>query len=178
MGVYKKKRKKKKGVALNPPWTNHPLSQRDRWCHMIDAVLPIRWACPGMPAPPPTGPPQTGQSDSHPEENTDRTFWRGANYRAILPPSRNRGRRSGCSTSHKAYSHKTDRKRFIPSYKSSTWYHSWLRLYFRMLMEKFNRFNLCLIYRTALGAETRRCWACQSVLLLLSWCARGNFWKN
>lgn len=31
-----------------------------------------------------------------------------------------------------------------------------LRLYFRMLMEKFNRFNLCLVYRTALGAETRR----------------------
>lgn len=56
----------KKGVVLISPWTNHPLSQLVQWCGMIDAALPIRWACPGTPAPAPTGPLHTGQSDSHP----------------------------------------------------------------------------------------------------------------
>lgn len=54
----------------------HSHSRARWWRHMIDAVLPIRWACPGTPAPPPTGPPQTGQSDSHPEERTDGIFFK------------------------------------------------------------------------------------------------------
>lgn len=38
---------------------------------MTDAVLPVRWACPGTPAPAPTGPLHTGQSDSQPEWHTN-----------------------------------------------------------------------------------------------------------
>lgn len=37
---------------------------------MMGAVLPVRWACPGTPAPAPTGPLHTGQSDSQPEWHT------------------------------------------------------------------------------------------------------------
>lgn len=64
-----------KGVVLIPPWTNHPLSQLVQWCGMMDVALPIRWACPRTPAPAPTGPLHSGQSDSHPEGHTlRRTF--------------------------------------------------------------------------------------------------------
>lgn len=53
---------------------------------------------------------------------------------------------------------KQDRKRFISSYKTSTWYHSWLQLYFRKSKEKLNRFNFYVyifINQTALGARDK-----------------------
>ena len=34
---------------------------------VMDALLPIRWACPETPAPAPTGPPHIGQSYFHPK---------------------------------------------------------------------------------------------------------------
>ena len=60
-------------ALFKSPWTYHPL-QSHSWSNgvrgVVDARLPIRWACPGTPAPAPTGPPHNGQSYFHPEMDT------------------------------------------------------------------------------------------------------------
>lgn len=61
------------GGGVKSPWANHPLHSLTAGPMVrpvTDTLLPIRWACPGMPAPAPTGHLHTGQSDSHPKMDT------------------------------------------------------------------------------------------------------------
>lgn len=98
-------------MVFIPPWTNHPLSQLVQWCEMIDAVLPIRWACPRTPAPAPTGPLHTGQSDFHPEQHTLKRFFRNQ----YLNPARFVGELENIVTDQKERDIKEKKRQFHDS---------------------------------------------------------------